>query len=99
MHNDHLGQIVSGKNQIIKNIDQSLKNERKAFYSLLGPSFTYLSKFISSEHPLTSLNKDPPSKSIYKETIATRMSVFHENELKLEAKNNSKMKFFNVSLV
>ena len=214
--NEHLGQIVSGKNQIIKNIDQSLRNGRKSLYSLLGPAFAFkcllgplvkihlfrtftcprlrsglsslalrsnqisplsvfhrkslkgflhlsqsaptpaihflfgelpiegkihrdmfslffsvwcnpdtkifklvkylletsslnsntwainlqhICKMYDLEHPLTSLNKHPPSKSLYKETIATKISVFHEKELKMAAKNNSKMKFFNVSLL
>ena len=40
-NNDHLGQIVSGLNQEIKNVDGSLTKGRKSLYGLLGPGFAY----------------------------------------------------------
>ena len=40
-NNDHLGQIVSGVDQISKNIDQSLKKGRNSIFGLLGPAFGY----------------------------------------------------------
>ena len=40
-YNDHLGQIVSGRQQEIKNIDLCLSKARKALFSLLGPGFSY----------------------------------------------------------
>ncbi len=39
--NDHLGQIISGKNQIEKNIDERLKKGRNSLFSLLGAGFAY----------------------------------------------------------
>ena len=39
--NDHLGQVVSGHQQIAKNIDLRLKKARKSLFSLLGASFNY----------------------------------------------------------
>ena len=40
-NNEHLGQIVSGIDQISKNIDQSLKKGRSSIFGLLGPAFAY----------------------------------------------------------
>ena len=40
-NNEHLGQIVSGTNQISKNIDQSLKKGRASIFGLLGPAFAF----------------------------------------------------------
>ena len=39
--NDHLGQIVSGSQQMQKNVDQRLEKARKALYSLLDAGFAY----------------------------------------------------------
>ena len=40
-NNDHLGQIVSGENQVIKNVDNRIKKGRGSLYKLLGPAFAY----------------------------------------------------------
>ena len=40
-NNEHLGQIVSGKNQEDKNIDLKLDKGRKSLYSLLGSAFSF----------------------------------------------------------
>ena len=42
-NNDHLGQIVSGDNQIQKNIDLRLNKGRKSLFGLLGSGFQYKS--------------------------------------------------------
>ena len=39
--NEHLGQVVSGDNQIQKNVDLRLKKGRGSLFSLLGPAFSY----------------------------------------------------------
>ena len=39
--NEHLGQIVSGTNQTVKNIEQRLKKGRGSLFKLLGPAFSY----------------------------------------------------------
>ena len=39
--NEHLGQVVSGSNQIVKNIDLRLKKGRGSLFSLLGPAFAF----------------------------------------------------------
>ena len=39
--NEHLGQVISGLNQIEKNVDLRLKKGRGSLFSLLGPAFSY----------------------------------------------------------
>ena len=214
-NNDHLGQIVSGLNQEVKNVDGSLTKGRKSLYGLLGPAFAYkcmlspivqmhlfrtftcprlrsglssfalrsnqmsplaifhrkilkaflklsktaptpaihfllgelpmegkihrdmfslfysvwsnpdtkiyqivkyllstssdnsrtwvvnlrhISKMYNLEDPLSCLLKDPPSKSSFKELVITRITAFHENELRRKAAGNSQMEHLNVSL-
>ena len=213
--NEHLGQIVSGSNQTVKNIDLRLKKGRGSLFKLLGPAFAYkcllspvvklhlyrtyacpivrsgLSSFtlreaslqpliilqrktirsilklsktssipalhfltgelpiegkihrdvfslffsiwanpntkineivkyllkMSTENsrtwsifirqlstryglsdPLLCLNSDPPQKSVYKEHILTRITAFHETELRQKALSNSCMTYLNVSV-
>ena len=50
------------------------------------------------EDPLLCLQRDPPPKSQYKKTILTKVTDFHERELRDMATHNSKMKYMNVSL-
>ena len=214
-NNEHLGQIVSGRRQEGKNIDQSLKKARGSLFSLLGPAFAYkctlgplvqihlfrtytcpilrsglssfalrssqmaplslfhrkcfkgflhlsksaptpaihflfgeppmeakihrdmfslfysvwqnpntkvhqmikiilseansnsstwavnldhICKMYNLENPLSCLQRDPPEKSIFKEYILTKITAFHEKELKDLAASNSKMNYFNVNL-
>ena len=39
--NEHLGQIISGERQIIKNIDLRITKSRNSLFSLLGPAYQY----------------------------------------------------------
>ena len=39
--NDHLGQIVSGSNRVIKNVDNRIRKGRGSLFKLLGPAFAY----------------------------------------------------------
>ena len=48
--------------------------------------------------PLDCLAKDPPSRSEYKDYILTKITSFHEKELRQEARTNSCMKFLHVDL-
>ena len=48
--------------------------------------------------PLAYLNETPSSKSAFKELVATKIAAFHEKEMKITARNNSKMKFLNLIL-
>ena len=50
------------------------------------------------EDPLSSLSKPSPVKSAYKEMVLTKISAFHEKELKIQASRNSQMQYLNVNL-
>ena len=56
-----------------------------------------ISLMYGMEDPLDYLKQDPPKKSSFKEYVRTKITSFHENELRVAAMNNSKMSFFNVS--
>ena len=43
------------------------------------------------------LRRDAPSKSVYKEMISTKISVYYENKLRDSAAENQLMKYLNVS--
>ena len=58
----------------------------------------HICKMYGLEDPLTSLSKNPPSKNTYKEVIMTKISAFHEKELKNQALKNSQMVYLNVNL-
>ena len=58
----------------------------------------YLSKMYGLKDPLQCLTRDPPKKSEYKEHILTKITAFHEKELRDKARSNENMKFLNVSL-
>ena len=49
--------------------------------------------------PLDWLRQDPPLKSTFKESVITKICAKHENELRLKAKQNSKLTYMNVSLL
>lgn len=59
-------------------------------------------KFLSQKYglgdPSDCLKIDPPSKSQYKENVTTKICAFYEGSLRAMAKNNSRMKYLNVSL-
>ena len=58
----------------------------------------HICKMYGLEDPLTSLSKNPPSKNTYKEIIMTKISAFHEMELKEQTSKNSQMVCLNVNL-
>ena len=47
--------------------------------------------------PLELMKQSPPSKTSFKEYILTKITAFHESELRNSAENNSKMKYLNVA--
>ena len=51
------------------------------------------------EDPIVSLNRDPPTKSSYKELVATKIAAHYEHSLRQSAAQNTKMKYFNVSTI
>ena len=58
----------------------------------------HICRMYGLEDPFQSLQKNPPSKQIYKETILTKITAFHEKELKIQASKNSQMIYLNVNL-
>ena len=40
-NNEHLGIVVSGKNEELKNVDRRIQECRKSLYSLLGPAYAF----------------------------------------------------------
>ena len=48
--------------------------------------------------PLVCLNTDAPSKAAYKEHIITKIAAYHEKQLREAAKQNSRMKYLNISM-
>ena len=57
----------------------------------------HLSRKYELEDPLVCLSKDPPSKSVYKEHILTKITAYYEKTLRLSATGNSQMNYFNVA--
>ena len=51
------------------------------------------------EDPFVSLCKDPPSKSAYKELVATKITAHYERTLRQTASTNSHMEYLNVSTI
>ena len=49
------------------------------------------------EDPLVWLQQDPLPKGQFKEIVLTKILAFHENELRIAALGNSKMKYLNVA--
>ena len=48
--------------------------------------------------PLQCLQSDPPQKSVFKEHVITKITAFHEKELRQNSMSNSNMKYLNVSV-
>ena len=57
-----------------------------------------LAKMYGIEDPLSSIKKPPPTKQLYREYILTKITVYHENRLRMNALTNSKMSYLNVNL-
>ena len=57
----------------------------------------FLSRRYGLDNPSSYLNVDPPSRSVFKELVATKIACFFERELRQKAENNSLMKYLNVS--
>ena len=58
----------------------------------------HISKMYHLEDSLLLLQTKPPEKSTFKELIITKITSFHEHEMKVKANNNSLMKYMNVNL-
>ena len=59
----------------------------------------HIAKMYNLEDPLSCLQRDAPKKSSFKETVVTKITAFHEQELRNKAKTNEYMKYMNVNLI
>ena len=59
----------------------------------------HLARLYSLPDPLLLLDQPPPPKSSWKEDINTAITAYHERMLREMAETNSKMKWFNVSML
>ena len=50
------------------------------------------------EDPLLCLEREAPKKSDFRETIMSKITAFHEHELRTKTKTNEYMKYLNVNL-
>ena len=57
----------------------------------------HLSRRYELEDPFTCLCRDPPTKFIFKELVATKIAAYFERSLRKSAEQNSLMKYINVS--
>ena len=90
--------IWSNPNRKIFQIIKYLLNNSRTNSGTWTAHIRQLSNMYQLDDPLDLLQKDPPSKSVFKEYISTKITAFHESELREMAKCNSVMKYFNVSL-
>ena len=58
----------------------------------------HIAKMYKLEDPLSCLQRDAPVKSAFKETVITKITAFHETELRNKASKNEYMKYMNVNL-
>ena len=80
--------------QIVKYLLSMASKNSRTWCSFLRD----LSSKYNMRDPLDFLAEDPPSRSEYKEYILTKITSFHEKELRQEAMTNSCMKFLHVDL-
>ena len=59
----------------------------------------HIAQMYQLEDPLSCLQRDAPDKSVFKETVMTKITAFHEKELRIKAQKNEYMKYLNVSLI
>ena len=57
----------------------------------------YLCEKYGLEDPLSCLNRDPPPKSVFKETVKTKVTAYYEKVLRQSASENSAMTYLNVT--
>ena len=58
-----------------------------------------ISEMYGITDPPKCLESSPPNKNTYKEYVITKITAFHEREVRLLAQDNSAMKYLNVSLL
>ena len=82
-------------NQITKYLLSS-SNENSRTWCI---NIRHIASMYGIEDPLSCLQKISQKKEIFKETVMTKITVFHENELRMKAENIDCMKYLNVKLI
>ena len=80
--------------QVVKYLLES-SSENSTTWSI---NLRHICKMYGLEDPLSCLSRNAPSKQTFKEMIKTKITAFHEKELKLQASTNSQMTYLNVNL-
>ena len=57
-----------------------------------------LAAMYEMDDPLETISKTPPSKSEYSGYILTKITVYHEKQLRMKGSTNSKMVYFNIAV-
>ena len=80
--------------QIIKYLlSSSSENSRTWVINL-----RHICQMYNLEDPSSCLDRPAPSHSVFKERVITKITAFHENELRRKAVNNQYMKYLNINL-
>ena len=58
----------------------------------------HITQMYGLEDPLLCLEREAPTKSDYKDTVMSKITAFHEHELRMKAGENEYMKYLNVNL-
>ena len=87
--------IWNNPNTKIYQIVKCLSPENSRTWSVF---LRYISKLYGLEDPLQCLYRDPPKKSEYREKVLTKITAFHEKELRQQVASNSLMTYLNVSI-
>ena len=59
----------------------------------------HIARMYGIEDPLSCLEERAPSHEVFKETVMSKITSFHEKELRLKAATNDHMKYLNVNLM
>ena len=79
---------------IIKHISKNISDNSRTWSNYVK----YLCTQYGLEDPTSLLQREPPKKSSFKTDIDIRIRAFHENEMRIKARDSEKLKYFNASL-
>ena len=80
--------------QILKYLLQTSQDNSRTW----SVHLRHLSHRYGLEDPLACLGRDAPTKSSWKELVATKVTSYFEKTLRISADNNSQMKYLNVTI-
>ena len=80
--------------QIIKYLLSSSPDNSRTWAN----NMRHVASMYGLEDPLSCLQRDPPEHSSFKEMVITKITAFHEKELRRKANGNGLMKYLNVNM-